>query len=80
MSSNALRQALGRAARELGVRAESTAAASSSKAVLNDLMPIRGDPILQPYYEKLTRLRVVPAASPKESSPSELEVRRCREP
>lgn len=31
------------------------------------------DPIMRPYYERLAKLQVVPAASPKEASPSELQ-------
>jgi hypothetical protein len=72
MSAIALRQAFGRAARVLGSRAESTAAAA-----LSSTGPVpSNDPIMRPYYEELARMEVAPAASAREQSPSERAVRR----
>lgn len=73
----ALRQALGRAARMLGARAESTAAAaapaaSQQLAALGNVPS--SDPTLQPYYENLTRMRVMSDASAMKASDSERAV------
>lgn len=76
MSGIALRQALGRAARALGTRAESTAARAGVATAKHSELSMfpSDDPIMRPYYERLAKLQVVPAASPKEASPSELQV------
>lgn len=84
MSAALLRQALGRAARSLGVRAESTAAAAAERAVpaavQQQLAEAMGhlptsDPALQPYYEQLANMEVLPSHSPRKASESEIAVR-----
>ena len=75
MSAIALRQAFGRAARVLGSRAQSTAAASLTSAPVPS-----NDPIMRPYYEELAKVEVIPADSPRELSTSERAVRRLPPP
>ena len=76
------RRALTRAARALGpgaVRAESSVAAATSPSpepAALDCFPSQ-DPVMKPYYQRLASLRVIPAASPKEASPSERQARYC---
>lgn len=85
MSGVALRRALGHAARMLGVRAESTvaapaaAAASSKLSGLSEALP-SSDPIMQPYYQQIAEMEVFSAASPRQASESEREVRRLPPP
>lgn len=81
MSGVALRRALGHAARMLGVRAESTVAAPAAAAAsgklsgLSEALP-SSDPIMQPYYQQIAEMEVFSAASPRQASESEREVRR----
>ena len=84
MSSALVRQALSRAARSLGLRGQSTAAAAAEAAVpaaaQQRLAEALGhlptsDPTLQPYYEQLASLTVTPAAGPRDTSESERAVR-----
>lgn len=86
MSAALVRQALARAARSLGVRAESTAAAAAAAerpvpaAVQQQLAEALGqlptsDPALQPYYEQLAQMEVVPSRDSRKASESEIAVR-----
>lgn len=81
----ALRRVLGSAARALGVRGESTAAAAVAQAPASSLASLgvvpSSDPVMQPYYEELANMEVVPAKGVREASDSERAVRaacRCR--
>ncbi|KAL4855023.1 30S ribosomal protein S1 [Chlorella vulgaris] len=75
MSGALLRRVLGSAASALGrgTRGEASMAAATSK--LNALASLTSheDPIMQPYYKKLAKMDVFPAASVKQASRSETD-------
>ncbi|KAL4422473.1 hypothetical protein ABPG75_008670 [Micractinium tetrahymenae] len=69
MSALVARRALGlvRALGAAGARAEHTAASGA----LQEVAFPTSDPILRPFYERISGMQMYPAAGPRESSPSE---------